>query len=89
LGSELKKIIQAYFSNKVDHVNSGSKQKPTFAIIFNLFKHYLKNSHQNNPSFYTVFDYESIPMDFFEKKVKCCKKFKKKGKINCDNCPKI
>jgi len=39
--------------------------------------------------FYTVFDYDSIAMDTAKKKTKCCKKFKKKGKFNCDNCPKL
>jgi ferric iron reductase protein FhuF len=40
------------------------------------------------PKFYTVFDYNSIPTDIF-KKTKCCKKYKKKGKFNCHDCPKL
>ena len=40
------------------------------------------------PKFYMVFDYNSISKEFF-KKTKCCKKYKKKGKFNCDNCPKL
>ena len=39
--------------------------------------------------FYTVFDYASIDMDTPKKKLKCCKKYKKKGKFNCENCPKL
>jgi len=41
------------------------------------------------PLYYTVFDYNSICMDPTEKKQKCCKKFKKKGKSNCSNCPRL
>jgi hypothetical protein len=39
--------------------------------------------------FYTVFDYGSIDMDTAKKKTKCCKKYKKKGRFNCENCPKV
>ena len=38
---------------------------------------------------YTVFDYSCIDMDTANKKTKCCKKYKKKGKFNCENCPKL
>jgi len=38
---------------------------------------------------YTVFDYDCIDMDTAKKKTKCCKKYKKKGKFNCGNCPKL
>lgn len=39
--------------------------------------------------FYTVFDYNNIDMDTAKRKTKCCKKYKKKGKFNCGNCPKL
>jgi len=39
--------------------------------------------------FYTVFDYGCIGMDTAKKKTKCCKKYKKKGRFNCENCPKL
>jgi len=48
----------------------------------------LEKSQKDKPEFYTVFDYDSLSMDFFEKKIKCCKNYKKKGKFHCDNCPK-
>jgi len=38
---------------------------------------------------YTVFDYSYIDIDIAQKKTKCCKKYKKKGKFNCGNCPKL
>ena len=39
---------------------------------------------------YTAFDYNDINMSACcNKKNKCCKKFKKKGKDNCKRCPKI
>jgi ferric iron reductase protein FhuF len=40
-------------------------------------------------SHYLVFDYDMIPFDQGLKKLKCCKRYKKKGKHNCENCPKI
>jgi len=40
-------------------------------------------------SFYLVFDYESIQFEQGKKKTKCCKRFKKKGKRNCADCPKL
>ena len=38
---------------------------------------------------YLVFDYNMIHFESGSKKTKCCKRFKKKGKQNCSNCPKL
>lgn len=34
-----------------------------------------------------LFNYDSIVFDMGCQKEKCCKKFKKKGKTNCKDCP--
>lgn len=34
-----------------------------------------------------LFNYENIVFDAGCKKEKCCKKFEKKGKTNCKDCP--
>lgn len=36
-----------------------------------------------------LFNYDNLVFDTGCKKEKCCKKYKKKGKSNCKNCPKI
>ena len=43
----------------------------------------------NTPVHYTVFDYNFDCLDNAGKKNKCCKKYKKKGKFNCNNCPRL
>ena len=40
-------------------------------------------------SHYYVFDYNMIDFNSCSKKSKCCKRYKKKGKINCSDCPKL
>lgn len=44
---------------------------------------------KNEPLLYTVFDYNMIDMNLLQTKSKCCKKFKKKAKGYCENCPKL
>ena len=40
-------------------------------------------------SHYLVFDYNMINYQSGLKKSKCCKRYKKKGKHNCSDCPKL
>ncbi len=40
-------------------------------------------------AYYEVFDYSMIDFNACSKKSKCCKRFKKKGKSNCSNCPRL
>ncbi len=40
-------------------------------------------------SHYHVFDYNMIDFNSCSKKSKCCKRYKKKGKRNCSDCPKL
>lgn len=39
--------------------------------------------------YYLVFDYDMINFEADPKKSKCCKRYKKKGKHNCSDCPKM
>lgn len=39
-------------------------------------------------SHYFVFDYNMIDFSVCSKKSKCCKRYKKKDKSNCSDCPK-
>lgn len=43
----------------------------------------------SNTVYYSIFDYDTLTIDSPKKKTKCCKKYKKKGKFNCSNCPKL
>ena len=40
-------------------------------------------------TYYQVFDYDMIRFETGRKKTKCCKQYKKKGKRNCSDCPKL
>lgn len=42
-----------------------------------------------NPSYYEVFDYNMINFENHRKDSKCCKRYKKKGKHNCSDCPRL
>lgn len=40
-------------------------------------------------SYYQVFNYDMVDFSACSRKSKCCKRYKKKGKQNCSNCPKL
>lgn len=41
------------------------------------------------PNYYEVFDYDMINFESHRKETKCCKRYKKKGKSNCSDCPRL
>jgi len=45
--------------------------------------------YHSQPIFVRKEIFQSIEIFEFGKKKKCCKKYKKKGKSNCKNCPRL
>ncbi len=43
----------------------------------------------SHDSYYHVFDYNMINFSSCSKKSKCCKRYKKRGKSNCSDCPRL